>query len=315
MHLHMRVAAVLGCVSALAMVGCSTNGGITPLSSTTQSQSAHSISGPGWHEENGVLFHTPHYMVTRQNAPHGMKGDIALSYGGGPVLVASKTYLIFWGYKKYGDADKVKKLLKNFAKNEGGSSHDNIYDQYYMTSNGSTIYITNPTKQLGGIWDDETNSVPTHPSDSQVAQEALNGVNQFGYDPNGSYVVATPTGHSSFGFGTQWCAYHSNTVYNNQYVSYTNLPYMPDAGANCGANIISAPKDELAVDEGVTIVQGHEYGESITDPTPFSGWNSAFGEIGDLCAWYDIANDTFNKKSYTMQPMWSNASSSCVHGM
>jgi serine protease len=315
MHMHMRVAAVLGCVAALAMVGCSSsNGGMTPVGSTTQSQS-HSVSGPGWHEENGVLFHTPHYMVTRQNANHGMKGDISLSYGGGPVLVTPKVYLILWGYKTYGDPDKVAKLLKKYIKAEGGSSFDNTVTQYYMTSGTQQLNITNPKKQFGGVWDDEVNSVPNNPSDSQVATEALNGVSHFGYNANASYVVATPHGHSSIGFATSWCAYHSNTFVSNQYVDYTNLPYMPDAGGNCGASIISAPKDEQAVDEGVTIVEGHEYAESETDPTPFSGWNSAFGEIGDLCAWYDIQNDPFGKKSYTMQPMWSNASGSCVHGM
>ena len=73
------------------------------------------------------------------------------------------------------------------------------------------------------------------------------------------------------------------------------------------------------MDEGVTIVEGHEYGESITDPIVFKGWyNLAIhgglqGEIGDACAWTDIANDTFGKKSYTMQPMYSNATESCVH--
>jgi len=314
MHMHMRVAAVLGCVSALAMVGCSTNSGMTPLGSTTQSQSAHSVSGPGWHSENGVLYHTPHYMVTRQNANHGMKGNISLSYGGGPVLVNPKVYLILWGYKTYGDADKVGKLLKKYIKAEGGSAYDNTVTQYYMTSGSQQLNITNPSKQLGGVWDDETNAVPAHPSDSQVAAEALQGVNHFGYDASGSYVVATPHGHSSIGFGTSWCAYHSNTFYSNQYVSYSNLPYMPDAGANCGANIIGAPKDELGVDEGVTIVEGHEYAESETDPTPFNGWNSAFGEIGDLCAWQNIQNDPMGKKSYTMQPEWSNASGSCSHG-
>lgn len=313
MHISMRVAAVLGCVASLAMVGCSTNGALTPAGSTMQSQS-HVVSGPGWREENGVLYHVPHYMVTRANAVHTVKPPVALSYGNGPVLVASKTYVIFWGYKKYGDPDKVKKLLKLFVKNEGGSAHNNIYDQYYMKVGTATTYITNPTNQVGGLWDDETNAVPNNPTDAQVAAEALAGVAHFGYDANGSYVVATPHGHNTFGFGTQWCAYHSNTYSSNKYVSYTNLPYMPDAGANCGANFITPPADETGADEGVTIVQGHEYGESITDPVPFSGWNSSFGEIGDLCAWYNVQNETFRKKSYSMQPMWSNKDNGCVHG-
>jgi serine protease len=98
-------------------------------------------------------------------------------------------------------------------------------------------------------------------------------------------------------------------------VSYTNLPYMPDAGASCGANYMSPPKGETGTDEGVTIVEGHEYGESISDPNPGAGWyNGEYGEIGDACAWGNyIANDPFGKKEFTSQAMYSNATESCVH--
>ena len=97
-------------------------------------------------------------------------------------------------------------------------------------------------------------------------------------------------------------------------MSYTNLPYIPDAGPNCGANFISPPSDQTGADEGVTIVQGHEYGESVTDPNPPKGWyNNQQGEIGDICAWTNIQNDPYGPKTYTAQPMFSNASSSCVH--
>jgi serine protease len=89
---------------------------------------------------------------------------------------------------------------------------------------------------------------------------------------------------------------------------------MPDAGGNCGASIISPPSDETGADEGVTIVEGHEYAESVTDPNPPSGWyNNQYGEIGDICAWTNIQNDPYGKKSYTAQPEFSNASQSCVH--
>ena len=63
----------------------------------------------------------------------------------------------------------------------------------------------------------------------------------------------------------------------------------------------------------MTIVEGHEQGESATDPAPFTGWNSASGEIGDICAWTDIKNDRFGSYFYSMQPMFSNATASCVH--
>lgn len=312
MHMHARLAAVLGCVATLAMVGCSTNGGISPIGSTTQQQAPQSVTG-GWIEKDGVVYHTPHYMITRQMAAQSHVPPPNLSYGGGPVLVKPHVYLIFWGYKTYGDTDGVEALLKAYTRNEGKTEHNGVYDQYYMINktNSQQINITDPRRQRKGAWDDETNPVPNSPTDAQVATEALAGVAHFGYDPNGSYVVATPHLHSSAGFGTQFCAYHSSTQSSGKYVSYTNLPYMPDAGPSCGSSIITPPNDETGTDEGVTIVEGHEYGESITDPVPFSGWNSGAGEIGDLCAWQNIQNDPFHKKSYTMQPMWSNATSSC----
>ncbi len=148
-----------------------------------------------------------------------------------------------------------------------------------------------------------------------MAAEAAAAVAHFGDTPdlNASYVIATPHGRSTSGFGTQWCAYHSAVSVSGKMISYSNLPYQPDAGANCGANFISPPSDESGADEGVTIVEGHEYGESVTDPVPFSGWNSGSGEIGDLCAWTNVLNDPFRTKQYTSQPMFSNATTSCVH--
>ena len=141
-------------------------------------------------------------MATANAPRHDVSKAILLNYGNGPVLVKPKAYIIFWGYKTYGDTDGVAKLLQQYSKVMGGSSHNDIYTQYYEIVNSKTIDITNPKKQLGGVWFDDTNAVPAHPTDSQVAAEALNGVAKFGYHANGSYVVATPTGHSSAGFGS-----------------------------------------------------------------------------------------------------------------
>jgi hypothetical protein len=269
----------------------------------------------GWIQRDGVLYHTPHYMVTlpQARARPQIQPAITVSYGGGPVLVAPTVYLIFWGYTKYGDSHGVKPLLERYIGNMGGSSHNNIYTQYYEVSGGKKIYIKNPSNQYGGAWEDDTDPVPLHPTDDQIAAEALRAADHFGYNSNASYVVATPHGRSTAGFGTQFCAYHSATMFVQLLVSYTNLPYMPDAGVACGANSISPPSDEAAADEGVTIVEGHEQGESVTDPDPPTGWyNYPYGEIGDMCERMDVKNDQFHSFSYTMQPMFSNAAQSCV---
>jgi hypothetical protein len=283
-----------------------------PRSAAVSQARAGAPTGPGWIQAGKLVYHVPRYMPTRSSSPGVFIPNILLNYFGGPVLTEPKAYIIFWGYEKYGDPDNVAKLLKAYCKAQGGSGHNNIYTQYYETIGGQNTYISNPKDQCGGIWDDEMDAVPQYPTDAQVAQEALAGVGKFGYDPNGLYVVATPNGRSGQGFGTQWCGYHSAGYNGSQLLAYANLPYMPNAGSACGANAIPPPKDESGADEGVTIVEGGQYGDSITDPDPGSSWyNFEYGEIG-LCGWQDLENDKFGKKSYTTAAMFSNATESCV---
>jgi serine protease len=288
-----RILVVVGCLATVATAGCAAGGGAPATGRTA--------------------FYAPRYMSTRFAAPHAFVPTAGIPYEGGPVLLNPKVYLIFWGYKKYGDPDGVAKLLAEYAGAMGGSGHNNIYTQYYDVVGSKTNYIANPRDQLGGVWFDEKNPVPQSPTDAQVAQESLNAVARFGYDVNGSYVVATPHGRSTSGFGTEWCGYHSATYSGSNLVSYTNLPYMPDAGSSCGSGFVTVPpKDEKAQDEGVTIVEGAQEGDSVTDPDPGTGWYSLeSGEIGASCAW-QIQKDRFGKRLYTMGAMFSDASLSCV---
>jgi len=202
MYRHSRLVGILGCAASLAIVGCSANSGMTPTSgSAATSFVQHAApTGPDWIREGKVVYSKPHYFPTREMAAaRKVNPDTQFTYYGGPLLVNPKTYLILWGYQTYGDPDNVAKLLKTYLKNEGGSKHNNIYTQYYETVSGQNIYVTNPKKQLAGVWDDETDAVPANPTDAQVAAEANVGVTHFGFDPNGSYIVATPNGRNSAG--------------------------------------------------------------------------------------------------------------------
>jgi hypothetical protein len=66
--------------------------------------------------------------------------------------------------------------------------------------------------------------------------------------------------------------------------------------------------------DGYSIVVGHEYAEAITDPDNFAsvqdGWNDdQTSEIGDKCAWTDLANVSMNSNTkFAVQPLWSNRS-------
>ena len=157
---------------------------------------------------------------------------------GGPVLTKPKLYLIFWGWRAAGDPNAVKPLLLHYAKSIGGSGYNDIYTQYY----GPSGNIKNPRNQYGAAWFDDSNAIPAQPTDKQVAAEALRFIKP-DLDTDCQRRVRRSDGLRSItstnGFGTKWCAYHSATTDDSSLVPYINLPYVPDAGGNCGANYSS----------------------------------------------------------------------------
>jgi serine protease len=86
------------------------------------------------------------------------------------------------------------------------------------------------------------------------------------------------------------------------------VPYITDAGASCGANF-----NGLGPDAGITIVAGHEMGETITDQFPSTGWlDSGGAENGDKCAWISSgqgasADISLSTGTFPVQSLWSNA--------
>jgi hypothetical protein len=118
-------------------------------------------------------------------------------------------------------------------------------------------------------------------------------------------VVATQSGTCPQGFacpganGT-YCAWHSDVLG----LPFVNLPYQPDAGTACGENSVAGQYD------GFSIVGGHEYAETITDPFPDSGWwdpnDGSGGEIADKCAWQGLGTVALSTGRFAMQPLFSN---------
>jgi serine protease len=149
-------------------------------------------------------------------------------------------------------------------------------------------------------------------------------MNHFGgYNANATYFVFTPHGRSMLGFGTSWCAWHDEPTSGTD-MAYAYMPYMPDAGTSCGRNFVNRSNNSYGNGyfDGFSIVGGHEYAEAMTDPHPERtstnfGWITSTGssgeENGDLCAWAsNSTNITLGSHFYAVQPLWSNASSSCV---
>ena len=242
-------------------------------------------------------------------SPQRVRRSSNLTYHGGPIQTAPKLYVVFWGSawnSGAGDPNGVANQLKNFYAAIGGGRWLNSVTQYTQ-SNGA--HVGNAGSIFAGSYVDTASSPPSSPTQSQMAAEAASAAAHFGnYTASAAYVVAMPHGIRPSGFGTQYCAYHSSTGTTGGTIAWTNLPYIPDVGYSCGAGSVNNP----GTLDGVSIVGGHEQGETETDPQPNSGWlDSGGAENGDKCAWTNLINNP-NAGGYPTQPLWSNANNGCV---
>jgi serine protease len=266
-------------------------------------------------------------------APFGGATSSNLSYRGGTggigVETAPKVYLVFWGSQwNNNDPSGEATILEGFLSGVGGSSWLNSVVQYCQGVPSGTLFCNgagtpagNPAGILAGFWYDNTSSAPSRPKQSQLAAEAARAAQHFGNTTSSSnatvqYVIATARGNNATGFGTQYCAWHSSTKSSTVgNIAYTNLPYITDAGASCGANF-----NGLGPGAGITIVEGHELAETITDQFPSTGWLDSNGaENGDKCAWISSgqgasANVTLTTGDFPVQSLWSNAFNSGAGG-
>ncbi len=241
--------------------------------------------------------------------------------GGIGVETAPKIYLVFWGSQwNNNDPSGEANILQSFYSGVGGSPWLNSVTQYCQGVANGTVSCSgagtpagNQPSIFAGFWYDNASSAPSRPRQSQLAAEAVRAAQHFGNTTGASnasvqYVIATAHGFNSSGFGSQYCAYHSSTSSSAGNVAYTNLPYITDAGASCGANF-----NGLGPNAGITIVAGHEMGETITDQFPSTGWLDSQGaENGDKCAWISSgqgasANITLSTGTFAVQSLWSNA--------
>ncbi len=232
-----------------------------------------------------------------------------LTYHGGPIQTNPKMYIVFWGSSwnsSSGDPQGVKARMTAFLSIVGGSGWNNSTTQYTQ-SDGQ--HVGNQSGSLAGYYVDTASSPPSRPSQSQMAAEAAKAAAKYGdYSASAAYIVALPHNIRPSGFGTQYCAYHSSTSAAGHTIAWTNDPYLPDVGSSCGAGSVNSP----GTLDGVSIVFGHEQGETETDPQPNSGWlDSSGAENGDKCAWTGLINNP-NAGGYPTQPLWSNANNGCV---
>jgi hypothetical protein len=237
-----------------------------------------------------------------------------------------------------GDPSGVAPYLQEFFKGLGtdGETWSGTATQYcdgvaagaQSCPASNTEHVAYPTGgALSGVWVDESTASPAAATGHQLGVEAVNAAAHFGnttqaLNRDAQYVIISPHGTDPDNYETQgFCAWHdyngdsalSGGPVTSPYgdIAFTNLPYIPDAGASCGENFVNSGSAGLL--DGVSIVEGHEYTETITDQNPAGGWTDSSGEeIGDKCAWITpgtsggAADLTLATGSYAVQSMWAN---------
>jgi len=269
----------------------------------------------------------PAHRAGRAPAAPCTEPNCRLTYHGGAVQQHPRVYLLLWGPKWQTDQAEQNSAayLRSFYSGLGVEPQDTwsaITSQYPDRAGfpafGRSVYV--------GAFND-TSTPPAGTTQAQFAAEAAAFAKKHGLKTGlteDQIVVATQSGTCPNGFaagcpgGSNYCAWHSSIVGGaHDGLTYTNLPYLLDAGASCGEDIVT--NGGVSQYDGFSIVGGHEYAETATDPDPGTGWldfndvDISGGEIGDKCAWVypgtgisDIGLVALSTGTFAVQPLFSN---------
>jgi hypothetical protein len=248
-----------------------------------------------------------------------------LVYGGGPVEVTPNAYLVVYGSQwKKGDPENELPTLTQFLRGLAGpdDTWSTVMTQYCQggptgahSCGTKATRIVHPTAApLAKVFLDVSSPAPKVPTTSDFAHEAARAAVHFGNrttasNQNVQYIIATARNFNADGAGTDYCAWHDTVPSKYGALAYTNLPYIPQLGWNCGAGFVNRP----GPGDGITVVAGHEFIETATDPIPNSGWVDKNGnEIADKCAWIvpglpgGGTNISLSTGTFPVQALWSN---------
>ncbi len=238
----------------------------------------------------------PHRLAAPARGP-GTGNDACADPGpvadhGGPVETEPKVYVDFWGWRS--DPAGERPYLLSFLSSVGGSPWLSTVKQYCASDD----------PRLAGYWN-SSGVPPLQPTNADIQAQGRVAVRHFAIGglpasgaPNIQIVVALPPDASLPDADDEDCAYHERLENSDGAVSdhafvLTALPYVPGSnfGPECGAFSVNA-RGRGALD-GVSITEGHELVESITDPEG-NAWHDdghPTEEIADRCATqidYDI---------------------------
>lgn len=231
-----------------------------------------------------------------------------LEYGGGPLMLSSTLYLIFWGpegsFPESYTAPIVQYARDLHADDTLTTNEFSVAELY---ANAAKEHITGKVEFGEDVFD--TSSYPAlEPSggcteapcvtDAQIRSEILKEIKAKGWptdaasEPKAEYLLYTPEGVASciepkvctfteFGF----CAYHDqikSIAPSNHVATYSDLPYMAECDSQQAPSGVGGNQDA----DGTLDSEIHEIVESATDPNVETGYFDEKGEeIADKCTY------------------------------
>ena len=231
-----------------------------------------------------------------------------VGYGGGPLMLSSKLYLIFWEQKAGEFSSEYTEPIIQYAKDlqaEDTRTTDELsVAEQYTNKEGKPI---TGKVEFGG---DVTVTASYPPldkgegctkapcvTDGQIREEILKQieVNHWPTDPasapEAQYLLYTPNGVATCELVGKtaecapevFCAYHSEITEigpEKKVAVYSDLPYASDCDSGQAPSGVDGNKDT----DGTLDSEIHEIVESATDPAPDTGYTDENGEeVADKC--------------------------------
>ncbi|MEP7065547.1 MAG: hypothetical protein ABI889_05905 [Gemmatimonadota bacterium] len=313
---------VTGTCAMLLVNACTDSGVTAPKSEETQSASRVQEFNNTRH-----LFHTKQFYA-KSNGARPSSGSGIVFHGGRVIAGANitKVVAIYWGANTIytgqasgtGSGSSDPTLIGSFLRSLGGSPYFNINTTYYDAANASVKNQVTYTS----FW--TTGSTAAGPSSSPTDADMVNliqtGFNKgyIAYDPNTVYAIFTGSGvNLGGGFGSQYCAYHTNGSTTKGAVLYAAMPHNQDYPSGC-TSALKSPNSDVAANSEVNTL-AHEIEETTTDPLGTAWYDRRGYENADKCAWTwgttktasngGVYNMQLGSNFYLVQRNWVNAGS------
>ncbi|KAI9202687.1 uncharacterized protein BJ171DRAFT_626361 [Polychytrium aggregatum] len=291
--------------SAIAVLALASAVAAAPRGGNRNSQGGR-IRQKGVHYKDGI-FPAPNVEELAAASSSG------LTYYGGPVIANINVNPIYYG---------------------GNVNYQSQMDTFYSAIVGSS-YISwlseynTPTQSIGtgsfGTSISKSSGLSSSTTDDAI-QTWLRSLVQSGTlkpTANTYYPIHFAPGYSiSMGGDSscvQFCAYHGTIdVSDISSTKYLYYGVMPDQGGSCAGGCGSNPSTL----NNLQSVSSHELVEALTDAAvgvatgstisaPIAWYNSANGEIGDLCNAQQGSVIGTDGNSYVVQKQWSNSHNGC----